>query len=422
MDGLASRYLEVRRQTDFLAGPLSAEDCQVQSMPDASPTKWQLAHTSWFFDRFVLDGPIDESAFPSFDYLFNSYYEAVGPRHPRVARGLLSRPSLDDVRRYRRRIDERMLDLIERGVGDDTRSRIVLGLHHEQQHQELILTDIKHLFGGHPDLPTYRAGAGSPPRRSSQKASGGAPPLAWIARPGGISEIGVAPPGPAGEPFAFDNESPRHQVMLRPYALASRLVTCGEYRAFMRDGGYRRPELWLSDGWAEISAARQERPLYWGEETVFTLDGERPIDDDEPVAHVSYYEADAFARWAGARLPTEMEWEAVAAGVPVQADDNLADTQAFHPRRPVADSAGAGPRQLFGDVWEWTASAYAPYPGYRAAAGALGEYNGKFMSSQMVLRGGSCATPRSHIRASYRNFFPPGARWQFSGIRLARDA
>jgi ergothioneine biosynthesis protein EgtB len=419
MDGLARRYVEVRRQTDLLAEPLSPEDCQVQSMPDASPTKWHLAHTSWFFDRFVLAGPLDDPAFPSFDYLFNSYYEAVGPRHPRAARGLLSRPSLDDVRRYRRRIDEQVLAAIERGVDDETCSRIVLGIHHEQQHQELILTDIKYLFGRNPNLPAYRPRAGGAPGRSSPSA----PPLAWIARPGGVTEIGVPSPGAGGEPFAFDNESPRHQVLLRPYALASRLVTCGEYRAFIRDGGYRRPELWLSDGWAELAAEPRERPLYWGAETVFTLDGERPLDDDEPVAHVSYYEADAFARWAGARLPTEMEWEVAAAGVPVQADDNLADTQSFHPRpRPTAASAGGGLGQLFGDVWEWTASAYAPYPGYRAAPGALGEYNGKFMSSQMVLRGGSCATPRTHIRASYRNFFPPGARWQFSGIRLARDA
>jgi ergothioneine biosynthesis protein EgtB len=419
MDGLARRYSEVRRQTDQLAEPLSPEDCQAQSMPDASPTKWHLAHTSWFFEKFVLAGSLDDQTFPSFDYLFNSYYEAVGPRHPRAARGLLTRPSLDEVRHYRRRIDERVLGLMERGVSDETRARIVLGLHHEQQHQELLLTDIKHLFGGHPQLPAYR-----PRPASASPSTSSAPPLAWIARPGGVSEIGVAPPGPGGEPFAFDNESPRHQVLLRPYALASRLITCGEYRAFMRDGGYRRPELWLSDGWAEISAEHRERPLYWGAETVFTLDGERPLDDGEPVAHVSYYEADAFARWADARLPTEMEWEAAAGGVPVRAGDNLADTEAFHPRPSAGSASGDGSdlRQLHGDVWEWTASAYAPYPGYRAAAGALGEYNGKFMSSQMVLRGGSCATPRAHIRASYRNFFPPGARWQFSGIRLARDA
>ena len=413
MDGLARRYLEVRRQTDRLAEPLSAEDCQVQSMPDASPTKWHLAHTSWFFETFVLPGPPLE---PSFQYLFNSYYEAVGPRHPRPARGLLTRPSLEDVRRYRRRIDEAVLDRIERGMEADVRARLVLGLHHEQQHQELILTDIKHVLGAHPDGPPYRRGSAPAPRPA-------APPLEWIARPGGITEIGVAEPGADGEPFAFDNESPRHQVLLRPYALASRPVTCGEYRAFMDDGGYRRPELWLSDGWAEITVQRHDRPLYWRGQTIFTLDGERQLIDDEPVTNVSFYEADAFARWAGARLPTEMEWEAAAAAQPVGAQDNLADSEAFHPRAAgAAAGAAGGLRQLYGDVWEWTASAYSPYPGYRAAAGALGEYNGKFMCNQLVLRGGSCATPRSHIRASYRNFFPAGTRWQFSGIRLARDA
>jgi ergothioneine biosynthesis protein EgtB len=426
MDGLARRYQEIRRQTDLLAQPLSAEDCQVQSMPDASPTKWHLAHTSWFFDTFVLDGASVRAGAPlqpSYDYLFNSYYEAVGARHPRAARGLLSRPSLDEVRRYRRRVDDAVLERIEHGTSDEVRARIVLGLNHEQQHQELILTDIKHLLGGHPDAPAYRSG-GAPASKTP------APALDWIARPGGITEIGVGAPGPDGEPFAFDNESPRHEVLLRPYLLASRLVTCGEYRAFMRDGGYRRPELWLSDGWAEVTGAHHERPLYWRSgdggagvdaETIYTLDGARPIADDEPVVHVSYYEADAYARWAGARLPTEAEWEAAAASVPARADDNLADTQVFHPRA-AAGAAGGGLRQLTGDAWEWTQSAYGPYPGYRPAAGALGEYNGKFMCSQLVLRGGSCATPRSHIRASYRNFFPAGARWQFSGIRLARDA
>jgi ergothioneine biosynthesis protein EgtB len=418
MDGLARRYVEVRRQTDRLAEPLSAEDCQAQSMPDASPTKWHLAHTAWFFETFVLEGP---PLAASFDYLFNSYYEAVGPRHPRAARGLLTRPSLDQVRRYRQQVDERVLDRIERGLGDDLRARIVLGLHHEQQHQELILTDIKHLLGGHPHWPPYRRrapGTNAPPAVAAARA----PALEWIARPGGVVEIGAATPGASGEPFAFDNESPRHQALLRPYAIASRLVTCGEYRAFMTDGGYRRPELWLSDGWAEVSAERRDRPLYWRDETLFTLDGERTLIDAEPIAHVSYYEADAYARWAGARLPTEVEWEAAAATVPVGAHDNLADSEAYHPR-PAAGGAARGElSQVHGDVWEWTASAYLPYPGYRAAAGALGEYNGKFMSNQMVLRGGSCVTPGSHIRSSYRNFFPAGTRWQFSGIRLARDA
>jgi ergothioneine biosynthesis protein EgtB len=419
MDGLATQFLEVRRRTEALAAPLSAEDCQVQSMPDASPTKWHLAHTSWFFDTFLLgDDPVE----PAYAYLFNSYYEAVGPRHPRPARGLLTRPSLEEVRHYRRRVDERLLERIERGLDDDARARVVLGLAHEEQHQELILTDIKHALGLGPLRPRYRRGEET--RGASAGGRGATAPLAWVQRAGGLVEIGHAPPGATGEPFAFDNESPRHGALLRPHALASRLVTAGEYLAFVRDGGYRRPELWLSDGWAEVNAAGWSGPLYWrssaeGEGagvSVFTLDGERPLDDAEPVAHVSYYEADAYARWAGARLPTEAEWEAAAAGAAVEG--NLLESGALHPR-PAA--GGAGIAQLFGDVWEWTASAYSGYPGFRPAAGALGEYNGKFMINQLVLRGGSCFTPRAHIRASYRNFFPPGARWQMSGIRLARD-
>ena len=421
MDGLASQYREVRRRTETLAAPLSAEDCQVQSMPDASPTKWHLAHTSWFFDTFLLgDDPVE----PAYAYLFNSYYEAVGPRHPRPARGLLTRPSLDEVRHYRRRVDERLLERIERGLDDDARARVVLGLAHEEQHQELILTDIKHALGASPLRPRYRpAEATGGGRRVGR---GAAAPIGWVRREGGLVEIGRAPPGASSEPFAFDNESPRHQTLLRPHALATRLVTAGEYLAFIRDGGYRRPELWLSDGWAEVNAAGWGGPLYWrfpppGEGdgvSVFTLDGERPLDEAEPVAHVSYYEADAYARWADARLPTEAEWEAAAAGAPV--DGNLLESGALHPRA-AGPGGGAGLAQLFGDVWEWTASAYGGYPGFRPAAGALGEYNGKFMINQLVLRGGSCFTPRSHIRASYRNFFPPAARWQMSGIRLARD-
>ena len=414
MDGLESRYADVRRQTETLVEPLSAEDCQVQSMPDASPTKWHLAHTSWFFDTFVCGDPPLE---PAFGYLFNSYYDAVGPRHPRAARGLLSRPSLDEVRRYRRRVDERVRERLASGVDDATRGRIVLGLAHEQQHQELILTDIKHVLGGNPTRPAYRARSGRP---SPEPA---AAPLAFIPQPGGILEIGHEVPGASGEPFAFDNEGPRHQVLLRPYALASRLVTAAEYLAFVRDGGYRRPELWLSDGFAQVQAEGLEAPLYWSLRdgdvvSLFTLDGERPLGDGEPVAHVSAYEADAYARWAGARLPTEAEWEAAAAHAPVTG--NLLESGTLHPR--VARAEGGAFAQLYGDAWEWTASAYGPYPGFRAAAGALGEYNGKFMCNQMVLRGGSCLTPRSHIRVSYRNFFPPAARWQMSGIRLARDA
>jgi ergothioneine biosynthesis protein EgtB len=425
MDGLVRRYLEVRRQTEQLCEPLSAEDCQVQSMPDASPAKWHLAHTSWFFETFVLGG---EPVSPAYGYLFNSYYEALGPRHTRAARGVLSRPSLDEVRGYRARIDEAMLARLEGGLDDGPRARAVLGLAHEEQHQELILSDVKHLFGANPIAPAYRQlrEAGAPAR----PPDGGAVPLAWIAQPGGVADLGAAAPGPAGEPFAFDNEAPRHQVLLRPYALASRLVTCGEYRAFMQDGGYRRPELWLSDGWAEVHASRLEAPLYWrqrgstepGAEQVFTLDGQRPLADDEPVVHVSYYEADAYARWAGARLPTEAEWEAAAARVPRRADDNVLESVSLHPRAARRDSEPPALRQIYGDAWEWTASAYAPYPGFAPAAGAVGEYNGKFMCNQQVLRGGSCATPRGHIRASYRNFFPPGARWQWTGIRLAHDA
>jgi ergothioneine biosynthesis protein EgtB len=422
MDGLAGRYTEVRQQTEALIEPLSAEDCQVQSMPDASPAKWHLAHTSWFFETFVLEG---EPLEPGFDYLFNSYYEAVGPRHPRPARGLLSRPSLEQVRRYRRRVDERVLERLARGVPDEVRARLVLGLHHEQQHQELILTDAKHLLGSNPLRPSYRGREreAPPARRAS------AEPMAWIPRPGGIVEIGHPAPGPTGEPFAFDNEGPRHAALLAPHALASRPVTAGEYLAFIRDGGYRRAELWLSDGWAEVTAGRWEAPLYWrglgggaGESvSVFTLDGERPLDPNEPVAHVSAYEADAYARWAGARLPTEAEWEVAATTIP--AAGNLLESGALHPRAAAAgDAAGTpAPAQMFGDVWEWTSSAYGPYPGYRPPAGALGEYNGKFMCNQLVLRGGSCFTPRTHIRASYRNFFPAGTRWQMSGIRLARD-
>jgi ergothioneine biosynthesis protein EgtB len=427
MDGLVRRYLEVRRQTERLCEPLSAEDCQVQSMPDASPAKWHLAHTSWFFETFVVGG---EPLAASFGYLFNSYYEALGPRHERAARGVLSRPSLDEIRRYRGQVDDAVLARLERGADDATRARTVLGLNHEEQHQELILTDVKHMLAANPTAPVYRHGETRVGGGVGGGTRGGGLGLNWMAQPGGVVEIGAAAPGPAGEPFAFDNESPRHQVMLRPYALASRLVTCGEYRGFIQDGGYRRPELWLSDGWADAGAQRLEAPLYWrqagsarpGADQVFTLDGQRPLADDEPVVHVSYYEADAYARWAGARLPTEAEWEAAAASVARHPHDNLLETESLHPRPARRDGEQDGLGQLYGDTWEWTASAYSPYPGFAPAPGALGEYNGKFMCNQQVLRGGSCATPRAHIRASYRNFFPPGARWQWSGIRLARDA
>jgi ergothioneine biosynthesis protein EgtB len=413
MEGLERRFARVRRQTEALVEPLSAEDCQVQSMPDASPAKWHLAHTSWFFETFVLGGePFDAS----FGYLFNSYYEAIGARQPRGARGLLSRPSLDEVRRYRRNVDDRMLERLVRGLDPDVAARVVLGLAHEEQHQELILTDVKHLLGTHPLRPAYRRDAAA---RPSQPAS----PLVFVPQPGGTVTIGHRETGPAGEPFAFDNESPRHEMLLRPYAIASRLVTAAEFLGFVRDGGYRRPELWLSDGWAEIAAAGWQGPLYWnvdgaGPVRLYTLGGERPLDPAEPVVHVSYYEADAYARWAGARLPTEAEWEAAALNAPP--GGNLLESGALHPTAAPAGGPALG--QLFGDAWEWTASAYAPYPGFRPAAGALGEYNGKFMCNQLVLRGGSCFTPRDHIRPTYRNFFPPPARWQATGIRLAKDA
>jgi ergothioneine biosynthesis protein EgtB len=411
---LAARYLAVRAQTLALAAPLSAEDCAVQSMPDASPVKWHLAHTTWFFETFVL-APHIPGYTPfrdAFRVLFNSYYVGVGERHPRAERGLLTRPSLDEVRAYRTYVDGAMQALLEAGMPDRGLGDLVeLGLQHEQQHQELILTDVKHLFSRNPLRPVYR------PRRTlapvpARRTAG------WIACDGGIAEAGHD-----GHGFAFDNEGPRHRVLLVPHALATHSVTNREYLAFVEDGGYRRPELWCSLGWDTAVAGRWEAPLYWhrddGRWRTFTLHGDVDLDEDAPVVHVSWFEADAYARWAGARLPTEFEWEALAAGRPV--DGNFAERAALHPS--PAPAAGDGePAQLFGDVWEWTASSYAPYPGFRPATGAVGEYNGKFMCNQYVLRGGSCATPRDHMRATYRNFFPPDARWQFSGIRLARDA
>jgi len=405
----ATQFASVRARTVGLAAPLSAEDACVQSMPDASPAKWHLAHTTWFFEAFVLSGhvagyvPFHER----FDYLFNSYYFTVGQMHARPRRGLLTRPSLAQVLDYRAHVDEAMSRLIAERQGDgEFEFLVTLGLNHEQQHQELLLTDIKHLFAQNPLAPAYADLPGppdSPPR-----------PMRWIGRPGGLTEIGHA-----GSDFAFDNETPRHRVLLDAHALASRPVTNDEFREFIRDGGYRTPELWLSDGWTAVNAEGLDRPLYWSAdlETEFTLGGTRPLDPGAPVTHVSYYEADAFARWAGARLPTEAEWESAAAECPVTG--NFAESGALHPR---AGDAGEALEQVFGDTWEWTASPYAPYPGFRPLAGSLGEYNGKFMCSQMVLRGGSCATPAGHARASYRNFFYPHQRWQFTGIRLARDA
>jgi ergothioneine biosynthesis protein EgtB len=405
-------YRDVRAVTERLAAPLSPEDCQVQSMPDASPVKWHLAHTTWFFETFLLAPAVaDYRPFhPSFGYLFNSYYNAVGDRHPRPQRGLLTRPTLGEILRYRAYVDDRMLDLLASGRGEKFADLVTLGLHHEQQHQELIVTDIKHALSCNPLQPAYRE------RESAAGPAGEAPRLRWVDLPGGTLSVGHA-----GRGFAFDNEGPRHRVLLSPSRLASRLVTNSEYQAFMDDGGYGRPELWLSDGWAVCQERRWSAPLYWSREGTawhhFTLDGPAPVAPGEPVCHVSFYEADAFARWAGARLPTEFEWESAAANLPVCG--NLLDSGLF---RPAAVAEGDGLAQVFGDAWEWTASPYVAYPGYRTPPGALGEYNGKFMCNQLVLRGGSCATPRSHVRATYRNFFPPEARWQFSGLRLARDA
>ncbi|MBI4420238.1 MAG: ergothioneine biosynthesis protein EgtB [Gemmatimonadetes bacterium] len=411
---LVEQYRSVRAATEWLCDPLATEDYVVQSMPDASPTKWHLAHTTWFFETFVLKPTLrDYRPFhPQFEYLFNSYYNAVGPQFFRPDRGRLTRPTVAEVRRYREQVDAAMLGLLRRlesAPAGGLRDVIMLGLNHEQQHQELILTDLKHLLACNPLHPVYRDGA---PLRVGE-----VPPLGWFRGPAGVVEIGFADQG-----FAFDNESPRHQVLLLPFELASRLVTCGEYRAFMEDGGYRRAELWLSDGWNVVRERGWSAPFYWeqreGEWWAMTLSGFRAVRDAEPVCHVSYYEADAYARWAGARLPSEAEWEVIATAV--LREGNFLEDSHFHPT-PARSRDVAGPAQLYGDVWEWTQSAYAPYPGYRPVSGALGEYNAKFMCNQLVLRGGSCATPRSHIRPTYRNFFPPDARWQFSGIRLARN-
>jgi ergothioneine biosynthesis protein EgtB len=406
-----ARYDAIRRQTEALAAPLSPEDCAVQSMPDASPVKWHLAHTTWFFETFVLaeEDPRYRPFDPAFRVLFNSYYVGIGDRHPRPERGLLTRPGLATILAWRAQVDDAVRSLLARTPPPAIAARVELGLQHEQQHQELILTDVKHLLSRNPTDPVYRAGWPLAPVQPR--------PLAWCELEGGLVEIGHA-----GEGFAFDNESPRHRVYLEPYALASRPVTHGEFAAFVDDGGYRRPELWLSAGWDAVTANGRELPMYWQREgatySTFTLHGRVPIDPHTPMCHLSFHEADAFARWSGARLPTEAEWELAARDRPVAG--NLLESGALHPM-PIADASTGVPAQLFGDVWEWTRSDYGPYPGYRPAEGAIGEYNGKFMSGQYVLRGGSCATPTSHVRATYRNFFAPDARWQFSGVRLARD-
>ena len=408
---LLHRYLEVRRFTETLCAPLVPEDCVIQSMPDASPTKWHLAHTSWFFETFVLSAARSgyASPFPRYDYLFNSYYNSVGDRHCRNRRGLLSRPTVEETHAYRAYVDEEMAALLDRGLSTDLEPVAVVGLHHEQQHQELILTDLKHVFSMNPLRPVYV-------ERKDGDGERATPPLRWRGFEEGVRWIGHQ-----GRGFAFDNEGPRHREFLHAFELADRPVTNGEYLAFMEDGGYRRPEFWLSAGWQAVQEQGWRAPLYWeerdGEWWSMTLSGMRKVEEAEPVCHVSYFEADAYSRWAGARLPTEAEWEVAAAAEPVTG--LFAESGRCHPA--PAPSEPHWMNQLFGDVWEWTRSPYAPYPGYAAVPGALGEYNGKFMCNQFVLRGGSCATPQSHIRATYRNFFPPDARWQFSGFRLAKD-
>jgi len=403
---LLARYEEVRTRTQALCARLATEDFVVQSMPDASPAKWHLAHTTWFFEVFVLHERAGYSPpHPDYEMLFNSYYNGVGEAWDRSKRGLLSRPTTDEVFAWREHVDDAMRAVLAGPIDARTAEVVEIGLHHEQQHQELLVTDLKHMFGQNPLRPVVFA----PPAPGTSTRR-----LAWVEHPGGVVEIGHD-----GDGFAYDNETPRHRTLLAPFAIADRTVTCGEWRAFMDAGGYENPDLWLSDGWATARAEGWRAPLYWFERDgawhQYTLGGPRPVDPHEPVAHVSFYEADAYARWAGARLPLEAEWEVIAAGAP--RDGTFADSDRLHPAPTAPDAAG-----WFGDVWQWTGSPYRPYPGYRPLPGTLGEYNGKFMNGTYVLRGGSCATPdAAHVRPTYRNFFAPACRWQFSGLRLARD-
>ncbi len=430
---LLTRFRAVRADTMHFIAPLTPEDMMVQSSPDASPLKWHLAHTSWFFETFVLGEFVAayKPFHPDFRWLFNSYYKALGEMPEKKLRASFSRPPLDQILAYREHVDGAIVRLLGQTPEDEALRRIVLGLEHEQQHLELGATDVKIAFYTNPLQPAYA----SLPATDGNAAPVIAPPLRWLSyAPGfpgrpGVVEIGLSPDPAAIEQFAFDNETPRHPVYLAPFRLASRATTCAEYLAFLDEDGYNRPELWLAEGWDTLQREGWQAPLYWRRDSstrsgwrIFTLRGSQSLDElsETPVCHLSFFEADAFARWSGLRLPTEAEWEFVAAQLPVRG--NLLDSGSLHPQ-----SAGAvqddprHPQGMFGDVWEWTASPYIGYPGYRPLPGALGEYNGKFMSSQMVLRGGSCVTPESHIRATYRNFFPPATRWQFSGLRLARD-
>lgn len=411
-ESLARHFGYIRTFSQFLCEPLQVDDYVVQSMPDASPTKWHLAHTTWFFETFLLRPLRGYQSFnPQFEFLFNSYYNAVGEQFPRPQRGLLSRPTVREVLDYRHYVDTAVLHWLEQADAETNAEQlrtVALGLHHEQQHQELMLTDIKHAFSMNPLQPIYRHTAPVDAPKHDHSWSSFEETMAWIGHEGGE--------------FAYDNEMPRHRVFVHPFDMGTRLVTNAEYIDFMSDGGYTRPELWLSEGWAFCKENRLGAPAYWrrvdGQWFHFTLSGLLPVRDEDPVCHVSYYEADAYARWAGARLPTECEWELAAQDEPLQG--NFVEMYRYHPLPDLTQ--GGGIHQLFGDVWEWTQSPYVAYPGYQPAPGALGEYNGKFMCNQFVLRGGSCATSMSHIRPTYRNFFPAHARWQFSGIRLARNA
>ena len=411
---LSERLFASRRHSIELTRGLNAEDMTVQAMDDASPTKWHLAHTSWFFESLLLTKYLDGYLVfdETFNYCFNSYYESLGPRQPRPKRGLLTRPSSETVLAYRAHLDDGLENLLSAGVtaGSEVARIIEIGINHEQQHQELMLTDILALFAANPLRPTYRA-----PR--PHRDSGEPEPLQWITYDGGLCEVGHG-----GQGFAWDNEKPRHRQFIHPFRLADRLVTNAEWQAFIEDGGYRNFALWLSDGWTVVNREGWQAPLYWEERDglwfTMTLEGMQLVDRASPVVHVSYYEADAFARWAGQRLPTEFEWEIAAEGADTSGN-NLA-CGALRPLPPGSSRDGEL-RQMFGDVWQWTQSAYLPYPGYRAAVGALGEYNGKFMSGQHVLRGSSCVTPDGHSRATYRNFFYPHQRWQFTGLRLASE-
>jgi ergothioneine biosynthesis protein EgtB len=406
---LAEQFLAVRTQTEALCGPLEVEDYGLQPTPEVSPPKWHLAHTTWFFENFILAEarPDYERFHAMYAYLFNSYYNLAGKFHPRVSRGDLSRPTVAEVYRFRSHVTQAVLDLLasaDQRQLEQLAPRVILGMNHEQQHQELLVTDIKYSLSRNPLEPVYTP-------RTEASASSTPPVLRWLEFAGGVHQIGFEREG-----FSFDNESPRHSVFMNDFRIASRPVTNGEYIDFIEDGSYSRPELWLSDGWDTLRANDWQAPLYWqkssGDWYNFTLAGTRKVDANEPVCHVSFYEADAFARWAGKRLPSEEEWEHAASGLPVEG--NFLESGRLHP----APLAGTGPH-FYGDVWQWTQSAYLGYPGFKPLEGAIGEYNGKFMSGQMVLRGGSCATPRGHVRATYRNFFQPHHRWQFMGFRLA---